>query len=389
MKEAATTQDTGVVQEAPPPTNEAEAVDRIARTLGAENLNRQLEPVESNSEETIQEAEPTSQPEAEPVAEEVESQETADEADPSEGEEAESDPTEEVQDLEDFSVTDLAEALEMSEEDIAQKFRMPITVNGKTEYVTLHEAAQGHLREADYTRKTQGLAEERRSFNEQAQRHANELNARLQRADDYLAVVGAQLNAGPSDADLHAMLLPESDRYDPEGYIRVKADRDSKLAAYNQVHSQRNQEREQAAYADQQRMLQRRTEQQERLRERMPELSDPVKAADFESGSRKYLNGAGFTDEDVDAFFGGAFDHRQVEIVSDAMKYRAMKSKGKETVKTLKTIPKMLKPGASKSGAEDQRNKSTQLRDRLVSAGQSRSGTVRRNAATEWIKSKL
>ena len=79
---------------------------------------------------------------------------------PSDGDAAEAEPDDGDATLPD-TLVGLAGALDISADDLAGHVRVPVTVNGEVQHVTIADAMKGHQLQADYTRKTQELAEER------------------------------------------------------------------------------------------------------------------------------------------------------------------------------------------------------------------------------------
>lgn len=256
------------------------------------------------------------------------------------------------------TLDELAEALGWSADDLAAHVKAKVGEKG--EMVSLADIRRGHMRDADYTQKSQRLADERRSFDTAVEQATRAWQAKLQTADELLTILKSEVDTGPSDADL-ARLANE----DPAEYVRSRADKDRKERALAALRAHWQNIRSQEQQATQQRLMAHRAEQQDALRRTMPELADPEKASRFESDSRKYLVASGFSDLEIDGLFNGPFDHRQILVIRDAMRFRAMKEGKTKLEKTLRAKPPVLKPGAASGGRKPPEETRAALVNRL------------------------
>lgn len=228
---------------------------------------------------------------------------------------------------------------------------------GDGSQVTLAELKAGHLRQADYTRKTQAVAEERRQAQEVAarsQQQAAELAQQLQ----FVQQIAAQYLPKPPDP---AMVHTDIFEYtiQKEAYER-KVSEFQQLAQLQQAAAQRSEmERQQRMKVEQQKFL-----------ERMPELKDPAKFNAFKESVFKVLPEYGFTPEDT----AGWLDHRVFALVSDAVKYRNIVNGKRAAVEQAKQAQPVMKPGtrnvtpptgaqAELQRAKEQFNKSRSVKD--------------------------
>ena len=173
------------------------------------------------------------------------------------------------------------------------------------EQISLTELKRGHLRQADYSRKTQELSEARLAFD-------NELSQmRAERAEyAQLQVMKMQLQES-----VLGQAPVESSFGDPLAYLRAKdlfrEQSDAlRVAQAGFAETQQRQANDQAL--QQQQALQRGSEQ---LIANIPEWKDPKIAADEHATIREYLTTKGYTANDVD----NIVDHRAVEIARDAV----------------------------------------------------------------------
>ena len=284
----------------------------------------------------------------------------------------------EVSGLEELPSTlaDLAEAIGVTADEFAEHLKVPIKVNGQAGEATLAELVQGHQLGADYTQKTMKLADDRRALEAQTKAAGDAWQQRLQQTEEMVVLLEQQVGAGEMSQERLVQLADE----DPEEYHRVKARRDmlqeNIVSARTQMQAMR-----------QQRTAEYRAQQQGLLQQNMPEVNDAEKLSTFETGAAKYLNGFGFSGQDVAEFFGGAYDHRHVLILRDAMNWRNMEKAKPAITKKLKGLPKVTKPGAAPSPRKGAAEQQSALRDRLVRTKSDK--VAGKKAAIDYVKNLL
>jgi len=206
------------------------------------------------------------------------------------------------------------------------------TVEIDGEKVTLSELKKDRLRQADYTRKTQALAEQRRAVESENQRiraDREQYKTRLDALEAYLA------ESLPKEPDWGKLLAENPNQY----------------AVEHAKHSQIK-ERRQAVYAERMRIAQQEADEQARsqseyvareheaLLEAIPEWKDEVKASTGKKELVAYAHDVGFTDEQL----AGVTDHRVMLILRKAMQFDRLEKEG--TKLRAKAEPaKVLKPG--------------------------------------------
>lgn len=276
--------------------------------------------------------EPQGQPEA-PEAQETEETQEYEAAQDDEGEEYE----EEVQETPKYRVKAGDEELE----------------------VDLDELVKGYSRTADYTRKTQALAEQRKAIEAEAQKVQEAKVLRDQYAQRLQLI--EQMLAQQPEEDLSA--LKDTD---PIGYavkVAERAEREKQLAAVRQ-------EREAVLakqQAEHQQFLQQHLRQEaERLVAVIPEYADEVKGELVKREIRDYAKSIGFSDQELSQ----VYDHRAVVSLWKAAQYdKLMKSKP-GAVKKVAEAPKTLKPGTGTNQNMDDQSK--KLRQQLKKSGKAR-----------------
>jgi hypothetical protein len=230
---------------------------------------------------------------------------------------------------------------------------------GKEELdVPLDELLKGYSRTADYTRKTQEIAETRKVV--EADRQKIEEAARLR--DTYaqrLTVIEQMLSQGEKAEDLTA--LKESD---PIGYaIRVaeQTEREKQLAAVRAEQSRIAQQQQ----AEQQERLNAHLQAEGlKLQEAIPEMADPAKGQAIRTDIRNYAKKIGFSDQELSQ----VYDSRAVTALYKAMQYDKLTAGKQDAVKKVAQAPRMMRPGTSTPEArETQEGK--KLREQLRRSG--------------------
>jgi len=223
---------------------------------------------------------------------------------------------------------------EPEEQDEEQRFS--VKVSGEDKELTLSELKSLAQQGADYTKKTQQVAEQRKALEAEAKaieeaKYLRDAYAQRLQAMEQL------LNSPEQSEDLE--YLKESD---PIGYaVRVaeKQQQREQLQAV-QAERQRIAEQQQAEYAQQ--MQGYLAQQAEQLAKVLPEYTDPVKGETLRSELRSFAkSNLGFSDEELSM----VRDSRQVVALHKAMLYDKLQKARPEVNKRANEAPKTIKSG--------------------------------------------
>lgn len=233
------------------------------------------------------------------------------------------------------------EEYEEPEEEQAPTYRVKV---GKEEVdVPLDELLKGYSRTADYTKKTQELAENRKAV--EAERARIEEASRLR--DQYaerLGVIEQMLSQTEKAEDLSA--LKETD---PIGYavkVAEQSEREKQLAAVR-AERQRLAQSQQAEQSE--RLKAHLAAEAAKLREAIPEMSDEVKGEVVKRDIRDFAKSIGFSDQEL----AQVYDSRAVLTLYKAMQYDKLQKGKSEVTKKVNQAPRMLKPGTSTPEARE------------------------------------
>ena len=226
---------------------------------------------------------------------------------------------------------------EESEEEAPRDEKFVVKVDGKEIEVPKEELIRGYQREADYTRKTQKLAEERKLVESEFQQVRGE-------REQYSQILG-QLQ----------QKLHEFEPQEPD-WNRLEVEDPTEYARQWTSHQRRQQQRY-AVQAEQERLNQMRqaelqkTMQQvmatevSRLKEKIPEWSSPEKAKTEGKALLEYGQNLGFSEQELNTIT----DSRALLALHKAWKYDQMMSKRPEFQAKIKKAPRMVTPGSAGS----------------------------------------
>lgn len=265
---------------------------------------------------------------------------------------------EQVQETEELVEESADAESEYSEEEVAEeqpKPRYKAKVDGEEVEVELDELINGYQRTADYTKKSQALAEQRKAVEaerghlEQVKQERQAYAQKLQALDQFLT----QQNKGEN-----LEVLKESD---PIGYavkVAERVEREKQLAVVR-AEQQRIAQQQQA---EQQATMQKHiVAESEKLSNLIPELA--TKGDEIRKQIREYAKSVGWTDQEL----GSVYDHRAVVALYKAMKYEQLQQAKPDVQKKVSQAPKMLKAGTSVPPTKSQQDK--QVMQRLRQTG--------------------
>ena len=251
-----------------------------------------------------------------------------------------------VVDADDVEVEDDDES-EVEEEELEEPQRFKVKAAGEEKEVTLEELMQGYQLGADYTKKTQELAENRKLIEAEARaiieaKQVRDTYAqRLQSIEQFLT----QGQDSPED-------LADMKENDPIGYAVKVAELTEKKEQLAQVRAEQQRIAQQQQAEHQQSMAQLVQQEAQKLSQVLPEFSDPTKGEQIRNEIRNYGKSAGFTDQELSQ----VYDSRHVLMLHKAMMYDKLQKAKPAVNKKVAQAPKMVKSGTKvKEGNRDLR----------------------------------
>lgn len=235
-----------------------------------------------------------------------------------------------------------------------------VTINGEEQEVTLDELQAGYRRHADYTQKTQLLAEERSKFQQESQTSQQE----REQYKHLVSALGDKLKSMTGDEPDWQKIASE----DPAGYVQQKAAWDHRQSQIQAADQESDRLRQEDLSQQQQNYQQYMVQQRTALLNARPELSEPDKAQAFFGNINKYAKDSyGFTDQELST----VLDHRFLLMAEKARQFDELQTTGKPVAKKFKRRAP-LKPGVRKRDRTAQSTANRNAQKRLERTGSTR-----------------
>lgn len=240
------------------------------------------------------------------------------------------------------------------QEEVDEQPRYKVKASGEEIEVTLDDLIKGYQREADYTKKTQTLAEQRkqveseRAVIEQAKQERDQYQQRL-------AAIEGALRQAPQE-NLEA--LKEND---PIGYAVKVAEQTQRERQLQAIGAERARIAEQQQAEQSQHLSQFLAVEAQKLSEAIPEYADQQKSVQVKKDIRDYARKIGWSDEEL----ASVYDSRAVLTLYRAMQYEKLMSNKAGVTKKVAEAPKMLKAGVARNtdpNSEQTKKAQAQLR---------------------------
>ena len=265
--------------------------------------------------------------------------------------------SEELQDESEEATEDEVEGDEEEAEEVEpEPEKFTVKVDGKELEVTKDELLRGYQREADYTRKTQKLAEERRMVESEFEQ------VRVER-EQYAQVLG-QLQQKLQEMTPQEPNWEQLEKQDPTEYARQwtnhqRRQQQQAAIAAEQMRLSQMQQAEQTK-AMQERLL----EEANRVKELIPEWRSPERAKEDGKALIEYGQKLGFSEQEL----GNVTDSRALVALYKAWKFDQMMSKKPELQAKIKKAPRMATPGSANT-VTPKNSELKSAKQRLASTG--------------------
>ena len=216
------------------------------------------------------------------------------------------------------------------------KPRYKVKASGEEVEVELDELIKGYQQGADYTKKSQALAEQRKAIEAERQhleyvkQERQAYAQKLQALDSFLS----QQNQG-----VNLDVLKETD---PIGYavaVAEQSQREKQLAVVRNEQQRLAQQQQSEHQASLQNHLR---QESEKLTSLIPELATPQGDA-VRKQIRDYAKSIGWSDQELSQLY----DSRAVVTLYNGMKYQQLQKSKPEVNKKLQAAPKMMRSGTS------------------------------------------
>jgi len=328
--------------------NTQEVVDNRAPAGTTAEASNKILSMWDSEEQTASEVTETPVDETE-VEETQEAEEVEEEAPESEEEgQAEEETEEEVTEEEEYEV--------VAEEDL----KYTIKVDGEELEVGIDELKNGYQRQADYTRKSQALAEQRKET-EGIQSERQQLEQERQMYANGLQMLQEQQSSKLQEFEGTDWTALKQE--DPYQYMLQKDEyRDAQEKVQNVQQQQILIQQEQAEVVQKARSNFVKQEYN-RLVDALPEWND--KESTIKKDVQEYAVSVGFRPEEINQLA----DHRSVLVIKKAMEYDKLTTKVAPKKKAVKKVPKVQKAGRGNSNEDIAAEAIKKKRTRLQRSG--------------------
>ena len=261
-----------------------------------------------------------------------------------------------------------AEELELAEEDetdFEEQDVFTVKVNGKEIDVTLEEALKGYQREADYTQKTQQLAEQRKEFEAEKSKtgelqtaYMNSLQQLGQNLDILSKQTENQLGEEPDWKKAYETM-------DAKEYTLLVQNWQQRKENLQKIQTEQQRVAQEQQIEGEKIMRQHLTQQSDLMLQKLPQWKEASVRDKERAELIEYAKTLGYTDEEV----ANASDHRAIVALYNSMKFEKLNSKTPEIKRKVRKAPKMAKSGVPRSKNEVSQRRRSQLRERHAKEG--------------------
>ena len=258
------------------------------------------------------------------------------------------------------SLSDVAAALGLSQEELLANLKHTVKVNGESIEVTLSELQAGYQKDKDYRQKTETLKREREQFEAAAMERAKALEESHAQAAYVLNAIEQQIASTANSQELERLR-----QTNPQEWAARRLELQDRLGALQGLKQQAAQS---YAQVQQQMQQERMATLQKTLEQERQALLTAIPDWNQETNQRltEFLQSDyGFSPEQV----AQVYDHRLVKMAYEAMKYRESQRKSEITVAKVKKAPKLVKPATPQSPQTLKKAQVAKLRGKLKKTG--------------------
>lgn len=283
-----------------------------------------------------QDREIDAEPEADDQQEHAETESTAPEGETTDDQDTGNEDTSTDPDAEE--TPDEGETREDAESDTgAPEPLYAVKIDGNEERVNLKELVAGYQRNADYTRKTQKVAESERAF------QAAQAEASAKR-DQYAQVLQVlQERIGPAEGERTEAQWAELRNSSPAAYATEWADFGRRQDARAKIKAEQDRVAGEQQAESVNKLRATVADQATKLAEKLPVLRDKTKGPEYLKNLRSYaVEQAGFSDEEASK----AYDHRILVVLDKARQWDAHQAALKSAQTKLRGARQVPAPAA-------------------------------------------
>ena len=205
-----------------------------------------------------------------------------------------------------------------------------VTVNGEKIDVNLDELKAGYQKDADYRRKTEELAIEKRQLTSDKDRLTKDYSTKLENLNNLTATLNAEASSELDSKELDK-LFDEDPNEAAKIERKIRRRKETIAQAQRKLRTQQHEQFQSVL-----------REEQMKVRLKHPDFGDPVKGATLQTNLRNYMVQRGFNDKEI----AGIYDSRIFDVVLDGMSHRNNMNRPKPNLaKKIVKPTQVVKPG--------------------------------------------
>ena len=276
---------------------------------------------------------------------------------------------EEVEETDEISEDDESEESdeEEVEDDSEETILYTVTVDGEEHEVTEEELVKGYSRQADYTRKTQQLAEYRNKIDQAVQNYESEIAQTQQAREQYVSAVAQAIETNYSHlAQFQNVDWERLKVEDREEYLTKRDDyrqAQDQIQSLQQAQAKAQEESQVEAQKEHQRIV---YQEHQKMVNVIPQWAEDDKRQAIAKAVSEFAITKGYTQEELSQLV----DHRSILVLMQAKAYEDMQKK-QNTVrsKKVKNKPKVVRGKAKTERADTDKAKRAKQMKRLQQTG--------------------
>lgn len=234
---------------------------------------------------------------------------------------------------------------------------------------TVADLIAGNMKERDYRQKTMELAPQRRALEEQSSAlKASEQQVNEQR--EYLSSLLESLTPQPPEPIDPSKLDPNSSHYDPVAYMtymHAKENYDRFVAHTQYIQQQMGLTRQQAEEASHRQRVDKASEENGALLEKLPILRDPAKLKAFADDIISAGKSAGYSQEELREAV--PYDHRMALVLQKAAKWDRLQASKPKVSQKVQGRPPVQRSGKQLSHDAKRSQRANDAMSRLRQTG--------------------
>jgi len=254
------------------------------------------------------------------------------------------------------------EAEEESEGEITEEEEAEFLFEVDGQELSADELRKGYLRQSDYTKKTQSLAEQRKEMESLTQQYNSQLQqiqAERQQYIQHLQALSENQDIKKFDIDWERLRLE-----DPLEYVTKRQEFQEAKEKAEEVKTKAKQAMARSAAEKEQQWAKVVEDEKAKLIAALPEWGETDSQRQLATELRSYAQTQGYSEPEIDSLV----DHRSFLVLRKAMLYDQMQNANPKA-KKLKGKPKVIRAGKGASRTQAQRDALKTKRNQLKNSG--------------------